>query len=304
LIYDIIIIGAGPAGIAASIYAARKKMSILHIEKYFEVGGQLIKNSFIDNYPGFPGISGFELSQNLKKHLGKTGVVIKEEQVKKLGKNDNTFRVFTAKNIYEARSIVITTGMEAKRSGAIDEENFTGRGISYCAICDAPLYRDKIVGVYGSNPDAERTIIELLNYAKVIYFITDKKYDDYYFEEVKKNIESGNVIVKKNTTIKRFKGKENLEKVTINIGERIEDLEIQGFFISLGYIPSTDFVENFLKINNKKEIIIDLINSTSVNGVFAAGDCTNYPYKQAITAAAQGAAAALSSFNYLHELRL
>jgi thioredoxin reductase (NADPH) len=300
LIYDLIIIGGGPAGITAGIYAAIKKMSVLLVEKYFEVGGQLIKNSLIDNYPGFPGISGFDLSQNLKNHLAKTGVTIKEEEVIELKKNGDAFKIVTAENIYKSRSVIIATGMETKKSGAIDEEKFAGRGVSYCATCDASLYKDKIVGVYGSGPEAESTIIELLPYAKTIYFITDKKHDDYYLGEVKNNVESGNVIIKNNSTIKRFKGKENLEKVTIKTGKGIEDLEIEGFFVNLGYAPVTDFAKDFLKTNNKKEIIVDSMNQTNIEGVFAAGDCTSYPYKQVVTASAQGAAAALSSFRYLH----
>ena len=301
-IYDLIVIGAGPAGIAAGIYAARKKMSVLLLEKYFEVGGQLIKNSLIDNYPGFPEISGFELSQNLKKHLVKIDVIIQEEQVTKLRNNNNLFEAVTTKNTYKSKSIVIATGMKEKRSGADGEEKFIGRGISYCATCDAPLYRDKIVGIYGSGSEAERTILELLPFAKVVYFITDKKYDTYNLEEVKRNVKSGNIIIRNNTSIKSFEGKENLEKVFIKTGKRIEELKIEGFFINLGYSPVTDFVIGFLKINNKKEIIIDLINRTSIKGIFAAGDCTNYPYKQVVIATAQGAAAALSSYRYLHGL--
>ena len=301
-IYDLIIIGAGPAGITAGIYAARKKMSVLLLEKYFEVGGQLIKNSLINNYPGFPEISGFELSQNLKKHLIKMDVIIQEEQVIKLRNNNNLFEAVTTKNTYKSKSIVIATGMEEKRSGAAGEEKFIGRGISYCATCDAPLYKDKIVGIYGSGSEAERTILELLPFAKIVYFITDKKYDTYYLEEVKRNVKSGNIIIRNNASIKSFEGKENLEKVFIKTGKRIEELKIEGFFISLGYSPVTDFVIDFLKINNKKEIIIDPISQTSIKGIFAAGDCTNYPYKQVVIATAQGAAAALSSYRYLHKL--
>jgi thioredoxin reductase len=298
----LIIIGAGPAGIAAGIYAARKKMSVMLLEKYFEVGGQLLKNSMIDNYPGFPEIPGFELSQNLKKHLVKMDVIIQEEQVIKLRNNNNLFEAVTTKNTYKSKSIIIATGMEEKRSGAAGEEKFIGRGISYCATCDAPLYKDKIVGIYGSGAEAERTILELLPFSKVVYFITDKKYDTYYLEEVKRNVKSGNIIIRNNASIKSFEGKENLEKVFIKTGKRIEELKIDGFFINLGYSPVTDFVIDFLKINNKKEIIIDSINQTSIKGIFAAGDCTNYPYKQVIIATAQGAAAALSSYRYLHAL--
>jgi thioredoxin reductase len=302
LIYDLIIIGAGPAGISAGIYAARKKMSILLMEKYFDVGGQLVKDAWIDNYPGFPGISGIELLQNLKNHLDKTIVIIPEEPALKLEKNNNILEVITGKITYTAKSIIIATGMEPISSGAVNEKKFIGRGISYCATCDAPLYKDKIVGVYGSGPEAERTVVELLPFAKTIYFITDKKHKTYNLEEVKKNTESGNVIIKTNTTISYFEGKDNLEKVSIKTEKGIEDLKIEGFFINLGYIPATDFAKDFLKINDKKEIIIDLINRTSIEGIFAAGDCTNYPYKQIITAAAQGAAAALSSYKYLHGL--
>ncbi len=302
MIYDLIIIGAGPAGIAAGIYAARKKMSVLLMEKYFEVGGQLIKNSLIDNYPGIPGISGYELSQNLKNHLGKTDVIIQEEQAIQVEKNTKMFRIITEKNIYKTRAIIIASGMEAKKSGAIDEEKYIGRGISYCATCDAPLYKDKIVGVYGNGPEAERTVVELLPFAKTIYFIANKKYGAGYRQEIEKKVESGNVIIKNNTTLNSFKGTDNLEAVNISAGNRTEDLKVEGFFINLGYAPVTDFIKDFLKINSKKEIIIDVRNRTSIEGIFAAGDCTNYPFKQVIIAAAQGAAAALSSYRYLHGL--
>ncbi|MHB1347247.1 MAG: NAD(P)/FAD-dependent oxidoreductase [Candidatus Humimicrobiaceae bacterium] len=301
-IYDLIIIGAGPAGIAAGIYAARKKMSVLLLEKYFEVGGQLIKNAKIDNYPGSPEVSGFELAQNLKKHLVNFDVTILEEKVLKLENSNRLFEAFTEKNIYKSKSILIATGMEEKRSGAANEEKFIGRGISFCATCDAPLYKDKIVGIYGSGSEAEKTVLELLPFAKTVYFITNKEYDNYYLEEVKKNVKSGNILIRNNTRIKSFEGEENLEKVSIITGGKIEELMLEGFFINLGYTPVTVFVSDILKINDKNEIVIDLINRTSLMGVFAAGDCTNYPYKQVITATAQGAAAALSSYRYLHGL--
>lgn len=303
-VFDLIIIGAGPAGIAAGIYASRKKMSLMLLEKYFEVGGQLIKNSRIDNYPGIPEVSGYDLSQNLKNHLVKMDISIQEEEeVTKLDKSSDLFVITTQKNTFKARAIIIATGMEPKRSGAADEDKFIGRGISYCATCDAPLYRDKVVGIYGSGYEAERTILELLPFAKQVYFITDKKYDTFFSEEVKRSVESGNsnIIMRNNAVIERFEGKDNLESVFIKEGTKTEELKLDGFFINLGYTPATDFLENFLKINDKKEIIIDLINGTSVEGVFAAGDCTNYPYKQVITATAQGAAAALSAYRYLHK---
>ncbi len=302
MINDLIIIGGGPAGITAGIYASRKKISVLLIDKYFEVGGQLLKNSDISSYPGFITIEGYELSQKLKNHLIKNQVTIKEEKVIKIEKKAEKFNVFTEKNIYTAKSIIIATGMQEKKSGGTDEEKFIGKGISYCATCDAPLYLDKIIGVFGDGLEAEKTIVEVLPYTKTVYFITDQTYDRFHLKEVKKNVQSGKVVIKQNSQIKAFKGKDNLEEIEIINEGRIEKIKVEGFFISLGYSPSTDFIKDFVKLNTKNEIIIDLKNNTSTAGVFAAGDCTDYPYKQVITAAAQGAAAALSSYKYLLKL--
>ena len=304
MINDLIIIGGGPAGITAGIYASRKKISVLLIDKYFEIGGQLLKNSDISNYPGFITIEGYELSQKLKNHLTRNEVVIKEEKAIKIQKKNDEFIVSTKNNAYKAKSIIIATGMQEKKSGAADEEKFVGRGISYCATCDAPLYLDKTVGVFGNGFEAEKTIVEIMPYAKTVYFFTDKTYNRFYLKEVKKSAEAGKVIIKENSKIKAFKGKENLEEVEISNSEKTENIKVEGFFISLGYIPATDFIKDFIKLNSKNEIIIDLKNNTSIEGIFAAGDCTDYPYKQVITAAAQGAAAALSSYKYLHKLEV
>lgn len=302
MINDLIIIGGGPAGITAGIYASRKKISVLLIDKYFEVGGQLLKNSDISNYPGFITIEGYELSQKLKDHLIKNNVIIKEERVIKIENKTEIFSVFTGESIYKTKSIIVATGMQEKKSGGDNEEKFIGRGISYCATCDAPLYLDKTIGVFGEGMEAEKTIVEVLPYAKTIYFITDKTYDRFYLKEVKKNVQSGKVLIKQNSKIKAFKGKDNLEEVEIINEGRTEKIKTEGFFVSLGYTPSTDFIKDIVKLNSKNEIIIDLKNNTSTAGIFAAGDCTDYPYKQVITAAAQGAAAALSSYKYLFKL--
>lgn len=299
MIYDLIIIGAGPAGISTSIYAVRKKMSAIILEKNFEIGGQLIKNSRIDNYPGFPGISGFDLAQSLKSHLDES-VIIKETRVLGITEYKDKFKIISEKESYTTRSIVIATGMEPIKSGADGEDEFIGKGISYCATCDAPLYKDMTVAVYGSGYEAESTLIQLLSFAKKIYFLIDKKSYDYFHKEIRRNIKANNIIVKKNVSIMKFEGKDSLNKVIIGHGKKIQKLDVRGVFINLGYIPVTDFINNFIKTNNKKEIIVDIKNKTSRNGVFAAGDCTDYPYKQVITAVAQGAVAALSSYNYLN----
>jgi thioredoxin-disulfide reductase len=298
--YDLVIIGAGPAGITAGIYVARKKINTLLLSKDFV--GQTGKALLVENYPGFEQIEGAGLMARLKKHLEKFKIEIKEENAVKLKKNKDLFEIKTNSSEYSAKSVIIASGAKPRSLGVPGEKEFVGRGISYCTICDAPFFKGKTVAVAGSGNSGIEASLELTKYAKKVYileFSPKLKADEINQEKIKKN---NKIEIILSAQIKEIKG-ENFVKSVIyqdRNSKELKEIFLDGIFIQIGWEPAADFAKGLVKFNEKNEIEINLLtNETKTPGLFAAGDVTSIPFKQMIIAAGEGAKAALSCHDYL-----
>jgi len=309
--YDVIIIGGGPAGITAAIYAARKYLKTLLVTKDFE--GQIFNSSKVDNYPGFQEISGAELSYALKDHLFKfaqkeknSKLKIKEgETVNKVLRKGKFFEVKTEnKKSFISKTIIIATGASPRKLEVPGAREFEGKGISFCETCDGFFFKDKNVAVLGSGNAGLEAAEELLNYTKNLYIVEAKDEiagDKLLFEKVRK--EGARIIF--NAQIKEIKGKDFVEKIVFfdKKQKKEKEIEVDGIFVKIGQKPNTDFLKGFLRLNKKGEIIVNPVTlETSQKGVFAAGDVTDLPFKQYIISAGEGAKALISLYNYLKSL--
>ncbi|MDP8298110.1 MAG: FAD-dependent oxidoreductase [Candidatus Orphnella occulta] len=297
MIYDLIVIGAGPAGITAGIYAARKKMNILVLSK--DIGGQTAWSGDIENYTGYQFITGPELTKRLKDHIDAYKIKInEEEEILSLAKDREIILIKTDKAQYEAKAVIIASGKMPKELGIKGEEEFKGKGIAYCATCDGPLFANKQVAVIGGGNSALDAAIGLEKIASKIYIINIGEAltaDAIMQEAVKK---SDKITVLNKSRIVEVKGEKFVKAIEIERNNVKEEIAVEGVFVEIGLVPNSDFVEVVDK-NSLNEIIINCACETSTPGIFAAGDVTNVPEKQIIVAAGEGAKAALSAFRYL-----
>jgi len=305
-IYDLIIIGGGPAGMTAGIYAARYRLKALLITKEF--GGQVAKKAVpIENYPGFKEISGSELIQKLKEHLEKFKVETREDTVIKIEKADFLFKVFTEnKKEFQSKTVIIASGADPRPLKVPGEKEFIGKGVSYCPTCDAPIFKDKIVAVVGGGNSGFEAALALSKWVKKIYILE-------YGEKVKADIENqelakktGKVEVIANAALKEIRGKDFVSSIIYEdrkMGKE-KTLEVEGVFVEIGSVPSSAFVQDLVELNERCEIKVDFETyQTKTPGIFAAGDVNIGQYKQIITACGEGAKAALAAFEYLKRLK-
>lgn len=301
MIYDLIIIGADSAGLSAGIYAGRKKMNVLILAK--AVGGQSIFTDSIENYPGYLKISGPELILKLKKQVEKFEVPIKAgEEVNSILEDKNIFKIKTDKEEYETKSVIIASGKNWKSLNVPGEKKFTGKGVSVCAICDAPFYDNKRVAIIGGGNSAFESVSDLSKYASKIYMIhhSEKfKGDKEIYEKLQQNDKIEFLTMAETKEIKGGDFVEGLVYEDLKSKEN-KEIKVDGVFVNIGQTPNSQFVENLLELNENKEIIIDhKTNQTSVAGIYAAGDVTDVKYKQIVIAAGEGAKALLSVYGYL-----
>ena len=301
-IWDLIIIGGGPAGIAAGIFAARQKLKTLLITKEF--GGQInLKAINVENYPGFPEISGKELISKFVEHLKKYPIEILLDEAIKVKKEDQIFQIITQRGkIFFSKTVILAVGAQPKTLEIKGEKEFLGKGVSYCPICDGHFFKEKQVAIIGGGNAGFESALFLSQIVKKIYILDlseTPRADKELIERVqntKKTEFIGGV------KIKEIKGKEFVESL---IYEEIKTnkefiLPVSGVFIHVGTVPQTYLVEGLVEFNEKKEIKVNLETlETSTPGLFAAGDCTEGKYKQIVIAAGQGARAALSVFEFL-----
>lgn len=291
--YDVIIMGGGPAGIAAAIHCKRYKLKSLLI--YKNLGGMVSYAHNIENYPGFKSISGVELVNKFEEQLKYLKVEMKTAEIINIEKKGNFILTDKENKKYEAKNVIFALGTEKKQLNAKGEEKFLGKGVSYCYICDAAIYKGKTVAVVGGSDSAAKAALLLSEYAKKVYIIYRKEMprcNPHYLDEIqKKGIE-----ILSNTEIKEIKGKKFVESVLLNNKE----LKLDGVFIEIGSVPSVFLAKKLgVKLNEDNYIIVNSIQETNVEGLYAAGDITNHPLKQIVTAVAQGAAAANSIFKKL-----
>ncbi|MCK4919055.1 MAG: FAD-dependent oxidoreductase [Candidatus Pacebacteria bacterium] len=304
--YDLIIIGGGPAGITAGIYAARKKLNTLLISKDFV--GQTGTAFGVENYTGFEEIRGLELMKKFKNHLEKFEIKINEfEEVKEIKKINNIFEVKTDEEKYSAKTIIVTSGRNPKTLEVSGEKEFLGRGVSYCVTCDETMVEGKIAAVIGGGNVGLEAGLELTKFCKKIYIIEYalKVTGD---EILQKEIENDNKIsVITDADVKKIKGDSFVEKIIYEDGKskKINQLTVDGVFIEIGAIPSVGFAGDLVELNDNGEIKINPRTcATKTDGLFAAGDVADTRDKQIITACGEGAKSALSVYEYLKSKKL
>ncbi|MDK2888035.1 MAG: NADH-dependent peroxiredoxin subunit [Thermoanaerobacter sp.] len=300
--YDLIIIGMGPAGLTAAVYAARKKLSTLLVGKHY--GGQMAWASGVENYIGFQYITGAELLSRFEEHVARYPVERLEAEVIKLSRENGHFSIRTAGgDVFQSRTVIVGSGKSPRRLNAPGEKELTGRGVSYCAVCDAPLFADMDVSVVGGGNSALTAAFDLIKIARRVYIISLEEWtaDPVIIDKVK-NATNLTRLVGYETV--RIEGSERVTGIILRSldGRKKEmKLDVQGVFIEIGTVPNTNFVGELLELNEKGEIRVDCDCSTSVPGVYAAGDVTSIPEKQIIVAAGEGAKAALGAYRYLLE---
>ncbi len=295
--YDLVIIGAGPAGITASVYAARKKMDCLVITK--DIGGQAAWSGDIENYTGYQFITGPELADKFEKHMRKYGIELKEnEEVVDLKKIDNKVLIKTNKAAYEGKTTIVASGKRSKELNVPGEKEFKIRGLTYCATCDGPLFAGKDVAVIGGGNSALDAALQLIKIAKRIYIINITKALDGDTVMREKVMEAKNVTLFNDTRVTEIIGEKIVSAIKIKKEVQEEKISVQGVFVEIGLIPNSEFAKETEK-NQLKEIKVNSRNETDIPGVFAAGDVTDVAEKQIIIAAGEGSKAALSAFRYL-----
>ena len=303
MMYDVIIVGAGPAGMTAGIYAseARKKVLMFEMERY---GGQIVNADKVKNYPGFTEISGYDLATLLYNQVKNLDIEVKFEEVIKIEDNKDYKEITTNKGNYKAKSVIIAAGAKARRLGIENEENLIGKGISYCATCDGMFFKDKIVAINGGGNTAIDDALYLSNICKKVYLIYSKK--DFKIDNVNLSIlkKKDNVEFIMNSTIVDIIGKEKLEKIVIknNDNDKNEEMNVDGLFIAIGYIPVSNMCENLIDIDEKGYILSTEECKTNIDGIFVAGDIRKKEIRQLTTACSDGTVAALNACKYLNNL--
>lgn len=304
--FSAIVIGGGAAGLTAGIYLSRAKVKTLILNEG-TIGGQMVLTHEIANYPGVENISGYDLALNMKSQAQKFGCIIKsnlnitdldlQSELKKITVNN--------KDIYTADAVILATGGKSRTLDVPGEDDFKGKGISYCATCDGDFFRDKEIIVVGGGNSALEEAVSLTKYASkvtIVHQFDNFQALEHYVEEAKNNDKISFIMESK---ITEFIGGEKLESVRIenqNTHELIE-MKIDGVFIFIGYVPNTEKIKNEVLLNKFGEIIVDVNMATNIPGVYAAGDSIVKRYRQVTTAVADGTIAALSASDYINNMK-
>ncbi len=305
--YDVIIIGGGPAGLTSAIYAARENLNTLLLEK-ISCGGLPATTDIIENYPGFPeGIKGMELINKFKEQAKRFGVDITEyREVKQVSPEGNNILVETSGNIYQTHAVIVGSGSIPKKLNIPGEKEFMGKGVSYCAICDGPLFKDMDIAVIGCGNSGLQEGEFLLKHVKSITFIEYLPYMTGARILQEKLLDNKKAEFLLNHALTAINGRDFVESVTVRDRKSGEEKQIavSGVFIYAGFLPNTGFLESNVKLDDAGYIITDEDMKTSVPGIFSAGDVRSKNIRQIDTACADGTIAAISARNYLNELNL
>lgn len=295
--YDIIIVGAGPAGLTAAIYARRanKKVLVLEANTY---GGQIINTQKVENYPVNPGISGFDFATKLYNQTKELGAEIKFEKVTNITEKEVT----TTKETYKTKTIILATGRDNRKLNIEKEKELTGKGISYCATCDGAFYKDKIVAVNGGGNTAVEDAIYLSDIAQTVYLIHRR--DKFKAEEILINQlkEKQNIKIIMNTKITKLNGENKLESIDItNEKNETKTLNTDGLFIAVGQVPETENFKKIINIDEKGYVIASEDCKTNIKNIFVAGDTRTKKLRQLVTATSDGAVAATEAIKYIND---
>jgi thioredoxin-disulfide reductase len=301
--YELIIIGGGPAGITAGIYAGRKKLDTLFLAKEF--GGMMAgKSVTIENYPGFEEISGSDLIRKFENQLKKQHLDVLREDAAKLERKGNSFSISTETGKqFLSKAVIISSGSEHRTLDVEGEKEFLGKGVAYCSTCDGPMFSRKTVAVVGGGNAGFESALFLTSYASKVYVLEagEKALADEVLQE--KALKTGKIEVIANVLVQRIKGEKFVKSLEYQDKKTKENkvLELSGIFLEIGWRPASSLIKGLADLNEKGEIVIDSKNRTSLPGLFAAGDVSSVPYKQIVVAAGEGAKAALSAYEYLQQ---
>ena len=305
--YDFLIIGAGVTGLAAAMYGARLGLRTLCLGtshgSELPLGGVITTTNIVENYPGFIKLTGSELADKIREHAEAYDLVeIKEEKVEKIDKSGKEFIVKTDKSLYIAKTILFATGTKWKKLDVPGSKEFENKGVAYCALCDSPLFRNKVTAVVGGSDSAAKDALVLAEHAKKVYIIYRKEQIRAEPVNMKRIGANKKIEIINNTNVVEVKGGDSVKSVILDKpynGKK--ELLLDGVFVAIGHIPLSDLAKNIgVKINERNEIIIDHKTSeTNIGGIYAAGDVADKPFKQAITGVAEGCTAAYSAFEYI-----
>jgi thioredoxin reductase (NADPH) len=304
--FDVIVVGGGAAGLTAGIYLSRAKLNVLILNEG-AVGGQMVLTHEIANYPGIESISGYELARNMKSQAMKFGCKIRSNiKITSLDLNDELKKVaINDKDVFTSDAVIIATGGKSRMIGAKGEEGFKGKGISYCATCDGDFFQDKEIIVVGGGNSALEEAVSLTKYASkvtVVHQFDNFQAFGHYVEEARKNSKIDFIMGSK---IIEFIGQEKLTSVKFQNQSTgvISEMNIEGVFIFIGYVPNTETLEGIVELNEWKEIVVDKNLMTNIPGVYAAGDSIQKRFRQVTTAVADGTISALSAAEYVNNLK-
>jgi alkyl hydroperoxide reductase subunit F len=301
--YELIIIGGGPAGMTATVYAARKKLNTLLISH--DIGGQVLWTTGIENYMGYQFIEGLELMKKFEEQVKQFPLDVKTgERVSSLSQTDGGFEAATEEGeSYRAKAAIIATGKRPRQLNVPGEEKLKGKGVTYCAICDGPLFTGENVAVIGGGNSALEAAEDMVKIAEHIYLVslTPLTGDQILIDKVKA---ASNLTMFPEHEVLEIKGEARVEGIKIRDlkSKEEKELDVGGIFIEIGLIPNSEPFKEIVRLNRLGEIEINCANETSVLGLFAAGDVTNVPEKQIVVAAGEGAKAALKAHRYLQRL--
>ena len=297
--YDIVIIGAGPAGLTSAIYGRRAEKKVLVLEA-LNYGGQIINTLSIDNYPVNPGISGFDFATKLYNQAKDLGAEIKFEKVIEI-KNGNIKEVVTSKGTYQTKTIIIATGCNNRKLGIEDEDKLIGKGISYCATCDGAFYKNKDVAVVGGGNTAIDDALYLSGIANKVYLIHRR--DTFRAEEssLNKLKEKNNVEFIYNSNVSKLNSNDRLDSIDVTNNDReTKTINVSGLFIAIGQTPENEIFKDLIKLDEKGYIVSDERCHTSIEGIFVAGDNRVKEVRQLVTATSDGAVAATEAIKYIN----
>jgi len=298
--YDIIIIGGGPAGLSAGIYASRLGSKTLLLEK-LTPGGQITLSSEIENYPGVCEVkSGLEMMMCWPEQAKKFGCEIKSEEAKELRIENGEWRIKTSKNEYTAIAVIVATGSTPKKAGFEGEAEYTGRGVSYCAVCDGFFYKGKVVAVIGGGDTALEEALYLSKIAKKVYLIHRRDKFKAAPSTQKRVFNTPNIEIIYNETVKKVFGNEFVEGIILSSNK---ELKVDGVFVFVGMKVNNELIKDKVEINKWGEVKVNLNMETSKKGLYAAGDIRENSVKQVVAAAGDGSVAAINAVKYVEKLK-
>nr|WP_273038921.1 thioredoxin-disulfide reductase [Tepidanaerobacter syntrophicus] len=306
MIFDVAIIGAGPAGLSAGLYAARAKLSTIIIEKMYP-GGQAAMTYRIENYPGFSdGIGGAELAEAMKSQAERFGAKILNNGAVKIVKKDNIFNIILDNDDnVEAKTVILAAGASAKKLGVKGEIEFTGRGVSYCATCDGAFYANKTVAVVGGGDTAIEEALFLTRFASKVYVIHRRNQLRATKILQERAFQNSKISFIWDSVVDEIRGKDTVNELVVKnvkTGE-LESISVDGIFVAIGQTPLTDFVKDIISLDNQGYIITNEHLMTNVPGIFAAGDIRQKSLRQVITAASDGAVAAVEAGRFIESMQ-